>query len=397
MLIDRVKRFIRILVFLIELGTAHVVAWCLKVFNSKYRNVWIISERGDDARDNGYFFFSFLRRCHSEIDVFFIIREESPDSIRVKEFGNWIEYGSFKHYIYYCLATIRISSSMWGGDLPKADYFFKLRKYMSHKKMFVFLKHGIVKDFLPQHCVSYGSPDLYICGAKPEFNYVRASFGHPRDNVVYTGLARFDNLHGKKTKKQILVMPTFRRWLQGKKEEEIACSDYVKTYNWFLNSERLHSVLEHYGIDLVFYPHYVMQKNIGLFTSECPKIKIAKFKEYDVQTLLIESNLLVTDFSSVFFDFAYMEKPVIYFQFDKEKYIREHYDFTKGYFSYERDGFGPVVYSTEDLLNTLTELIETEMEIGNPYKERINRFFPLHDKNNCQRIYEEILRKKKSE
>lgn len=63
-----------------------------------------------------------------------------------------------------------------------------------------------------------------------------------------------------------------------------------------------------------------MQKNWLVYCLS-KEIEIAKFKDYDVQQLLIELRILITDFSSVFFDFAYMKKPVIYYQFDRDKYI----------------------------------------------------------------------------
>ena len=59
---------------------------------------------------------------------------------------------------------------------------------------------------------------------------------------------------------------------------------------------------------------------------------IADFDNYDVQQLLIDSRLLITDYSSVAFDFAYMKKKTIYCQFDLEKYRSEQYGigFKKG-------------------------------------------------------------------
>ena len=210
-------RLRRISSFFLKLIAASIVSKMLYIMNKKYRHIWIISERGDDARDNGYFFYKYICEQHPEIDIYYIIKSESADFNKIKSIGEWIEYGSFKHFIFYKLAQIRISSSMWGGDLPCADYFYKLRKYMSRNKKFVFLKHGIVKDYLPQHSIDNSRPDIYICGAAPEYEYVLNNFGHPKHVIQYTGLARFDNLHNIRTNNQILIMPTFRMWLQSEK------------------------------------------------------------------------------------------------------------------------------------------------------------------------------------
>ena len=101
------------------------------------------------------------------------------------------------------------------------------------------MKHGIIKDYLPQHCYGEGFPNIYVCGAKPEFDYVKKNFGYPEGVVRYLGLARFDNLHCKRTKRQILVMPTFRKWLPSMTREELIESEYVKKWNEALNDSRV--------------------------------------------------------------------------------------------------------------------------------------------------------------
>lgn len=387
----RMKKLVRIGCFFVNMILAYICASIIKICNPNMKNIWIISERGIDARDNGYFFYKYMVENHPEQQIWYVIDSKSADASKVQVLGKWIEFESFKHYLYYALAKVRISSSMWGGDLPKADYFKKIRKYIGRKKKFVFLKHGIIKDYLPQHCYGEGFPDIYVCGAKPEYEYVKSTFCYPEGVVKYLGLARFDNLHNREAKQQILFMPTFRKWLPKMTHEEIADSQYVKAWNDAINDERLIKILENSNLELIFYPHIVMQKCVDLFESKSNRIKIAKFSDYDVQTLLIESKLLVTDFSSVFFDFGYMEKPVIYYQFDRERYIKEHYDFTKGYFSYDNDGFGDVVTNIDGLVLALREAIKDELEINDKYKQRINDFFPLKDARNCERIYNSIL------
>jgi len=60
----------------------------------------------------------------------------------------------------------------------------------------------------------------------------------------------------------------------------------------------------------------------------------------DYQELIKESSLLITDYSSIFFDFAYLKKPVIYTHFDYNEYRENHVP--EGYFNYKNDGFGPI-------------------------------------------------------
>ena len=385
------KRIVRIMEFIAKLTAAYIGAFFVKSFRKNMRNVWIISERGIDARDNGYFFFKYMTEHHPEQPIWYVIDSKSADFQKVECTGRWIEYGSFKHYCIYALAKVRISSSFWGGDLPHADYFKKLRKYIGRNKKFVFLKHGIIKDYLPQHCYGAGYPDIYVCGAKPEYDYVRSNFGYPDGVVKYLGLVRFDNLYNAETKNQILFMPTFRKWLVGMSDDELLRSDFFMAWQKAIQDVRLIKQLEEHNLKLVFYPHIMLQKKVHLFHANSDHVSIASFQEYDVQTLLKESKLLVTDFSSVFFDFGYMEKPVVYYQFDTERYIREHYDFTKGYFRYERDGFGDITSNVDSLVEAISQCIYHDFKLSDQYRQRIADFFPLKDRKNCERIYKEIM------
>ena len=104
-----------------------------------------------------------------------------------------------------------------------------------------------------------------------------------------------------------------------------------------------------------------------------------------------ESSLLVTDFSSVAIDFAYLGKPVVYTQFDKEKFFSTH-SYVQGYYDYERDGFGPVCYDLDSSVEAIVEIIKNGCAEPDTYRERVDEFFAFRDSLNCRRIYEEILK-----
>ena len=102
-----------------------------------------------------------------------------------------------------------------------------------------------------------------------------------------------------------------------------------------------------------------------------------------------ETSLLVTDYSSVAFDFAYLRKPVIYFQFDRAEYFGTTYG--AGYFDCARDGFGPVVSSVEDLRQAIVAAVESGCRLHAEYRGRIDAFFAFNDRGNRRRVYEAIL------
>ena len=118
---------------------------------------------------------------------------------------------------------------------------------------------------------------------------------------------------------------------------------------------------------------------------------MADFANYDVQTLLKESNLLVTDYSSVFFDFAYMRKPVVYYHPDK---LPPHYD--EGGFFYDTMGFGEIEKEENALVDLLVGYMEKNCEMKEFYQNRANDFFAYADHKSCERIYESLLKKEQA-
>jgi|LGOV01.1.fsa_nt_gb CDP-glycerol glycerophosphotransferase (TagB/SpsB family) len=84
-----------------------------------------------------------------------------------------------------------------------------------------------------------------------------------------------------------------------------------------------------------------------------------------------------------------MEKPIIYYQFDKEEYFDKHYK--EGYFDYDKSSFGEVVSWEEDLIKSISRTLDKNCELDGSYQKRIDEFFVLKDKDNCERIFNEIL------
>ena len=63
----------------------------------KYRGkeIWLVSEAGSTARDNGFHFYKYLKENYPEIESYYIISKDSSDYSRVKSYGNIIDYKSF--------------------------------------------------------------------------------------------------------------------------------------------------------------------------------------------------------------------------------------------------------------------------------------------------------------
>lgn len=358
------------------------------------KDIWLISERGTDARDNGYHFFRYLREKHPEIECYYVIAKDSPDRERVASLGKVVNYQSLLHYLLFFGSKYLISTHIMGFSPQNNFYLYcqaKGRKNIVKGKK-VFLQHGVTKDNIPQLYQENTKLDLFICGAKPEYEYITKNWHYENNEVQYTGFARFDALLDFHTKSQILIMPTWRSWLEHSVDasgEKLLKSNYFQHWGGLLKSDELEELAEKYDVTFVFYPHYAVQKYIDQFQIGSSRVIVADFAHYDVQQLLKESILLITDYSSVFFDFAYMQKPVLYYQFDEEEYRAHHY--AQGYFDYHRDGFGEVVADEENLLALLEQYLAQGCHLEPKYRKRIENYFPLRDDKNCERIYHEII------
>jgi CDP-glycerol glycerophosphotransferase (TagB/SpsB family) len=274
---------------------------------------------------------------------------------------------------------------------PDLMAYYHLRQIGIHPQgKQIFLQHGIILNDMKWMSYPSMKVDFFASGGKLEYDYLVSEFGFPEGIIQYTGLCRFDNLiRENNPSNEILVMPTWRGWKypQGERFYETA---FYRQFQSMLENPRLLKLLEEHDLRLFFYPHIELQKELDKFKSPSERVVLASWKEYDVQTLLMRCNLLITDYSSVFFDIGYLEKPVIYYQFDMEEFRKYHYQ--EGYFSYEKHGFGPVVKTEEELMNAVYECVGNDFRIQKEYRDRLDDFYSVRDELNCERTYQILCR-----
>ena len=353
----------------------------------KYKDLWLIAERGVDARDNGYYLFKYISANQSSINIAYVISKDSPDRARVEKLGRVIDYGSFEHFISLALSKVKISTHIMGYT-PYIDFFVRADKMGLVRGRKIFLQHGIIKDNLTYLYNSNVNIDLFVTSAKPEYEYVRDNYGYKEGVVQLLGLCRYDDLYKiEKPSKKILIMPTWRYSLRKADRKQFEESEYFEKYTSLLKSKSLNALLTKYNHEVLFYPHMELQRFVDSFEGT-DRVKIISFRDSTVQELLINSDVLITDFSSVFFDYAYMEKPMIFYQFDEESFRKQHYG--EGYFSYRRDAFGAVVKSEEETVAELEKILINGSRPEQKYLDRINGFFTMRDENNCARNFKAI-------
>ena len=151
--------------------------------------------------------------------------------------------------------------------------------------------------------------------------------------------------------------------------------------NSLFNNKRLIKIAKEYGYAIIIKPHPKIINIIDLFDTN-DYVHVDNTTSY--QELFNNSSLLVTDYSSVAFDFAYIKKPVIYYQY------ADDYHFQETFFDYETMGFGEVISDENELINLIEDYIINDCQMKETYKDKVENFYKFKDKNNCKRVYEEI-------
>ena len=349
---------------------------------------WLISEVDFDARDNGYVFFTYLKEKHPEINVAYLIPKTHPKYREIKMKKNAVEPHSLRHMLIFISARVRISTLVHGCS--PSNY---ITKYVLYKHHFfgknVALKHGIFKNLHPNYFKENAHLDLICCATKQEFDFIKNEFHYDEGVAQLTGLARFDNLNDAKIENQVLVMPTWRRWLDSiSSADDFIDSEFYKQWILFLNNSDLKTTLAKNNTKIVFFLHPKLSKFVSCFKDNCPEILFLDKNSGSIQEELKKSKMLITDYSSVFFDFAYLKKPVVFYQFDENEYFKEHY--LHGYFDYRKDGFGAVCTNFNEIINSTTQIVLNNYIVDKKYSTRADLSFLFRDSNNSDRIFKSI-------
>lgn len=355
---------------------AFIFAMPCKLF---VHDLWLVSECGKFARDNGFCLYKYIRESYPRQKIIFVINKKSIDYNKVKMLGKSCSPKSFMHWFYYILCSKEITSN------PHVKPTHYISKFLWTNKTY-FIQHGIIRDFLPCYSSKKFNFKLFTATVNEEYEYILKYFGFTDKVVKKLGMARYDNLlELGEIKNQILIMPTWREYLRNISEQEFIKSEYFQIWNSLINNKRLISLAENHKFKIVFYLHRELQKFMYLFNADSTNIIVANANEYSIPQLLKESKLLITDYSSVFFDFLYMYKPVIWYVFDKQTYYAKHHE--KGYFNEANNDMGVAVYNENECLNAIKEQFISDFKISKTQELSISKFFVYRDNHNCSRIY----------
>jgi CDP-glycerol glycerophosphotransferase len=354
----------------------------------RYRGkpIWLVGELPYKAQDTGLAMFRHLRRAHPEVDAYYVMDTDSPEYANVAPLGNVVPHRSKEHVRLSLLAT-----RVLGSHHP--DFLYPLRTEQFRKAVRaarVFLQHGVIaiKWMTPLYGkgLSDFDTDLFIVSSEREKQYIVSDFGWRPEEIAVTGLSRFDTLFTDDVppRRQLMIMPTWRPWLLD--VDQYTGSEYHERWSSLLHSERLAKLLDEHDMELVFCLHPNMRVFSHLF-ADTPA-RVINQGEVDVQHLLKESAVLVTDFSSVGFDFAFLNKPVAYYQFDRARVL----DVRGAHIDLDNELPGTIAVTEDALLDDLERIVASGCRMPPDMAARADRFIAHRDNQNSERIFQAALR-----
>lgn len=248
--------------------------------------------------------------------------------------------------------------------LQRADLYLATSddfKSIFHKKYFA-KKDGVILSGYPRNSIFY-SPETVADCRERALKQLQASTPSLDSNV-----------------KIITYMPTFRDNTQE-----------VFSFDQLANDNRLREILEKHNAVIVQRAHFVTSQRSNDLSGDGYE-RITSLDGITSQELLAASDMLITDYSSCFFDFLMLDRPIVHHLYDYEYYANEDRGL---YYKKEDVVCGDASQTVDELLTYM------EGNLSHPEKEaklreiRRQKFMTYECADCCEKIYEEIQKRLK--
>ena len=215
-----------------------------------------------------------------------------------------------------------------------------------------------------------------------------SAFLFPRDKILELGYPRNDLLYGSdrderaaairrklgipEDKKVVLYAPTWR-------DDDYYGPGQYK-FDLPLDLDMMEQLKDEYFF--ILRTHYFIADHLQLDESKKSFVKDCS-RYNDIGELYLISDVLITDYSSVFFDYANLRRPILFYVYDFEKYR----DTLRGfYFDMESGVPGPLLYTNEKVLAALRDIDGVEKKYADKYRAFAEKFCGLDDGHAAGRV-----------
>ncbi|MCW2756814.1 MAG: glycosyl transferase family 2, partial [Nocardioidaceae bacterium] len=377
----------------------------------RYRDAWVLMDRIYNTGDSAEVLFRHIRATHPEINAWFVLEEGGPEWERFRREGDGdrlVAHGSLQWRLLMAHAQHLISSHV-DEPIVHPPLVQEMNQELAPPRWrYHFLNHGLIKDDLSAW-LNDKPIATFVTSSAQEFASIAGDhtpYTFTTHEVVDTGMPRFDRLlqvgnrYPADQRDLVLVAPTWRSGLsslpaEGASRRELKDgvleTDYTRSWLAFLADPTLAEACREHGVTLAFLPHPNMQPMLPML--DLPEhVTPLEYEGYDVQEFFARSRVMVTDFSSVAFNAAYLERPLVYFQFDEDVVLGGGHMGRRGYFDYRRDGFGPVETTVGDAVAAVVTALEHGAAPAPTYQARIEATFPVRDGSCCERVIAAVRR-----
>lgn len=381
-----------------DLLPVKILNFLLRPYYSRQK-IWLFIDKIYKGGDSSEYMYRYAEKQKDGIKKYYLLDKDSADYARMKKEGyRPLIRGSLKHRLIFLNADMVIASN--STVFAFNDYSFERSLPIRGDVHFdvACVQHGmsVQKIAIAQQRLR-DNTRLYFCASKyeienlskPVYDYI----GY--DALKLTGVPRYDGLKNH-AQKIIVISPTWRMQsaLPVSKNEGVARdfnpnfkeTNYYKVYNSLINDPRLLTAAQKYGYRIQYVLHPIVSPQHDDFTKNEFVEIIPSIGNMSYEKIFCEGALMVTDFSGVQFDFAYMRKPVIYLHHED---IPQHYE--EGTFHYTTMGFGEICHTNEELIDVLCEYMKNDCVMPEMYRKRADDFFAFSDNHNCERIYPIML------
>lgn len=361
----------------------------------KKKNRWIFGAwYGNRISDNPYALFNYVRENCPNIDALWIcnnVSDAEAMGIKAIKKNSWSA-------IWHCL-TAEVAVMNQGyydfGNLNWVKKSFKVQLWhgVPWKKIgedTSDTKTGLLHRISHKTFLWANKYDLYIAPSEETRKVLKTAFltddnhilsvGQPRNEILMDSkrcsIIR-DNLikHIGNPEIIILYMPTFR-------------DNSSDVFSFSQMDKAITSLLAKYNAVVLEKQHYVTNTKHSYV--EKNNERIINVADFDTQELLATADILVTDYSSCFFDYIIRDKPVIHYVYDFDSYKNKDRGL---YYNAEYVVAGSIIKTQEDLLLQIEKLLEGIIDESERRKLIRERFDTYESINNSRIIMDEIIKR----
>lgn len=384
------------------------VAYLQLIFRSLYflwkplwrrKRIWLFLDKIYKAGDSSEYLYKYASAQIDGIKKYYLVDKNSPDYGRLKAEGfHPLVRGTWKHHVLFlCADMVVISNSTL---FAFNDYSLKKSAYIRDLVNFhvVCVQHGMsVQKIAVAQRRLRDNTRLYFCASKYEIeNLSKPVYGYAGHDVLrLTGVPRYDGLKDR-AGKMIMISPTWRMQaamtiqrseaVERDYNPDFCKTDYYKVFNSLINDRRLLEAARESGYRIAYVLHPIVSPQARDFERNDLVDIIPSTGGMSYEKMLCEASLMVTDYSGIQFDFAYMRKPVVYLH---HRDIPQHYE--EGTFHYDTMAFGEICHDNEELITLLCDYMKQGCKMKPEFRRRADDFFYYNDHSNCQRVYDEML------